>query len=472
MTDDVVARSITEVSLLIKNRELSPVELTRMVLDRVQAYDDTLRSYISVYDDGAMRSAKRAETEIVTGEYRGPLHGIPMGVKDNLYVQDRVTTIGSKIHRDFVPAYSATVVEKLKQAGAVLTGKLNLHEYALGTTTDNPYFGTCRNPWNLDKSPGGSSGGAGAAVAGGLATAALGSDTSGSIRIPAAACGVVGLKPTYGRVSKHGCFPEAWSLDHVGPMTRTVADSAMVLDAISGYDGNDPSSLKLPATDTWCHLSSDIAGTVIGIDEKFFFRDVDDAIAASTLDAIAVLESLGASVRRVDIAGLNRAEEALTVIDTAETSTVHHPNLCDRPGDYGSDVRLLLKRGHRPSAVEYLLSQEVRGQLSKAFEEVFHDVDVMISPTLPMRTPAIGEQEIDVNGRTVDASDSSMRLVGVANLLGLPALSVPCGVLDGMPIGMQMVGPARGEQKVLDLGHAYEYNRPIGGLIPTAYLPE
>jgi aspartyl-tRNA(Asn)/glutamyl-tRNA(Gln) amidotransferase subunit A len=393
-----------------------------------------------------------------------------VAVKDNISVAGRRTTMGSKIHADFVPDVDAGVATRLADAAAVVVGKTNMHEYALGGTTDNPHWGTCRNPWDLTKTPGGSSGGSAVAVATGMAVAALGSDTSGSIRIPAAICGIVGLKPTYGRVSRFGVFPEAWTLDHVGPMTRTVRDAALVLDAISGHDPRDPASLRSGPTRFADSLRDTCEGMVIGVEEAFWFTDVDDGIAASVRDALRTLERHGARVTSVSVPRLRHTEYALTVIDTAETSTVHHANLRDRPQDYGDDVRLLLECGELPSAVEYLEAQQVRRALRQDLHETFAGVDVLVGPTLGSRTQTIGETFAMVNDEPVVAIDSMIRLVGPASLLGLPCLSVPCGLVDGLPVGMQIVGPALGEQKVLDVGHVFEQTRPLGDARPRAHL--
>jgi aspartyl-tRNA(Asn)/glutamyl-tRNA(Gln) amidotransferase subunit A len=303
-----------------------------------------------------------------------------------------------------------------------------------------------------------------------MTIAALGTDTSGSIRIPAALCGIVGLKPTYGRVSRFGCFPEAWTLDHIGPMTRTVADAAIVLDAISGYDARDPGSLNQPPTRTAGQLASTLDGVVIGIDEEFFFTDVDDEIDRCVRDGIEALRRQGATIKSIRIPGLSNCEWALTIIDTSETSTVHHANLRDRPEDYSDDVRLLLECGELPSAVEYLEAQQLRRHLRSEMQRAFDGVDVLVAPTLPTRTPLIGKTTTTINGRDVDAIESLMRLVGPASLLGLPSLSVPCGVAKGLPVGMQVIGPALGEQKVLNTGHVLELSEPMGSMRATAYL--
>ncbi|MDT0262038.1 amidase [Jatrophihabitans lederbergiae] len=470
MRSDLAALSVAELSVLIASRDVSPVDVVSSALAAVQRHDEKLKAYIDVYGDDALDSAKRAESEIAAGHYRGSLHGIPMAIKDNIYIANRRTTMGSKIHANFVPSSDAGVISRLTGAGAVFLGKANMHEYALGGTTDNPHWGTCRNPWDLSKTPGGSSGGSAAAIASNMAVAALGSDTSGSIRIPAAICGVVGLKPTYGRVSRFGVFPEAWTLDHVGPITRTVRDAALVLDAISGHDPRDPGSLELPPTLTAKSLRDGCEGLVIGVEEDFYFADVDDAVAQSVWDSIDTLRHRGATVQAVSISGLGHTEFALTVIDTSETSTVHHANLRDRPEDFGDDVRLLLECGELPSAVDYLQAQQIRRQLRREVHRTFADVDVLVAPTLGSRTPAVGASTALVNGQQVNAIDSMIRLVGPASLLGLPCLSVPCGLVDGLPVGMQIIGPALGEQKVLDVGNALELTRPLGTHRPTAYL--
>ncbi len=423
-----------------------------------------------MYRVDALQAARDAESEIAHGRYRGPLHGIPIGIKDNIYLADRVTTMGSKIHAGFVSPDNATVVDRLSDAGAVFVGKLNMHEYALGGTTDNPHYGTCRNPWDLTKSPGGSSGGSAAALASNMASAALGSDTSGSIRIPAGFCGIVGLKPTYGRVSRYGCFPEAWTLDHVGPMTRSVKDAALLLDAMSGYDPRDPGTLHLPPTNTANSLRDSCDGLTIGVVEDFYFNNVDDEIARCVRSGIDALRELGARVETISIPGLKDCEWALTMIDTSETSTVHRANLRDRPQDYGDDVRLLLECGELPSAVDYLEAQQLRRHLRTEVMAAFSRVDVIVGPTLPIRTPTIGEDTATINGGDVDALENLIRLVGPASLLGLPSLSVPCGLVEGLPVGMQIIGPARGEQAVLNVGHVLESTAPLGSHRARAYL--
>lgn len=469
MKSELLDLPIETLSSLLVTREISPVDLIQESVDRIDQFDSAVNSFISRHFEAAFLQADAAAFEIGHGRHRGPLHGVPVAVKDNLYTRGSVTTIGSKIHSDFVPPFSATAVDRLADAGAISLGKTNLHEYALGVTSQNSHYGDCCNPWDISRITGGSSGGSAAAVACGFVKTALGSDTSGSIRIPASICGVVGLKPTYGRVSTYGCFPEARTLDHVGPITATVADAAIVFDALSGHDPHDPGSLALPATNTYESLCDDARGVVIGIEEGFFFDRVDARVQAVVWSAIDALVQMGAILRSVHMPALQRSVRALTIIDTAETSAVHACGLRDRAVDYGEDVRALLELGHRPSAVDYLHSRQVRREVRSEFEQVFVDVDVIVSPTLPLATPFRGELVSRIEGAEVDVIESLMRLVGPANLVGLPSISVPCGLLDDLPLGLQIIGPALGESTILNVGAAVETARLMQRAAPRDF---
>ncbi|MGH3096807.1 MAG: amidase [Streptosporangiales bacterium] len=467
MTDLPAFPSIGQLGKQLRDRELSPVELTQQALDAAQRNEDLLHAFILIDHDGAIDRARQMEAEMHRGSWRGPLHGVPLAVKDNLYVAGQRTTMGSKIHRDFVPDYTATAVQRLLDAGAIIVGKTNMHEYALGGTTDNPHFGTCCNPWDPGRIPGGSSGGSAVAVATGTVPATLGSDTSGSIRIPAAMCGVPGLKPTYGRVSRYGCFPEAWTLDTVGPIASHVEDLAILLDAISGADTQDPSTLPAPATSTAAHLTRSIEGLVIGIAEDFYFTDIDPDVERLVRAALDQLRDMGARIQPIQIPSLKDCRYALTIIDTAETTTVHHHQLRTRPQDYGDDVRLLLECGALPTAVDYLRAQQVRQLIKDDVARTFTQVDAIIGPTVPIKVPHIGDQTTELDGRQVDVIDNLIRLLGPANLVGLPSLSVPCGLVDGLPVGMQIIAPAGREQTALNVAAAYERCNPLNGQRPT-----
>jgi len=457
---------ISTLSGMLLRREISPVDLVQESADRIDVGDASVNAFISRRFDSAFVEAITAESEIIRGHHRGPLHGVPVAVKDNLYTRDFPTTMGSKIHGGFVPTFNATAVGRLGDAGAINMGKTNLHEYALGVTSENPHFGDCRNPWDQSRMTGGSSGGSAAAVASGFVKAALGSDTSGSIRIPAAACGVVGVKPTYGRISTYGCFPEAWTLDHVGPITGTVADAAIMLDALSGHDPQDPGSLACRATNTYEALDGDVRGVIIGIEESFFFDELAPQIEEVVWRAIGALVEGGATLKAVRVPSLLKSVHALTVIDTAETTTVHASTLRDRPSDYGEDVRELIRLGHRWSAVEYVQARQIRRAVRSDLERAFLDIDVFVSATLPVSTPFRGQSVSTINGQDVNVVESLMRLVGPANLVGLPAISLPCGLVDELPVGLQIIGPSLGEATILRVGAAVESAKLMAGAVP------
>src|SRR5690625_3982109 len=331
---------------------------------------------MAIYREEALADAKKAEADIAGGNYKGMYHGIPMGIKDNVEFKDKVSRASSKIHKDFVSKDDATVIAKLRQAGAVFTGKVSMHEYAWGITNNNPHYGAVKNPWNVEKIPGGSSGGSGAAVAVGSSVASLGTDTAGSIRIPSSACGIVGLKQTHGRVSKYGVYPLAWSLDHVGPMTKTVKDAAGLLQIISGYDKNDPTSVDVPVDDYVGKITGDVKDLVIGVNEEYFFNEVDSGVEKIVRAGIEALVAQGAKVKEEEILTLKYAEGAELEISNSEASAIHHSDLKTRPDDFGHDIRMLFELGELPSAVDYLQAQQVRRQLKQDFQQAFSEVDI------------------------------------------------------------------------------------------------
>src|SRR5690625_1979617 len=387
LTKELITKSVTEIAPLIENKSVSPVELTRAVLDHAEQNDEKINAYISYTREQAEAAAKKAEEEIHQGNYRGMSHVMPMALKDNIYIKDELTTMASKIHQDFKPSHDATVVEKLRNAGAIFTGKLNLHEYAWGATTSSPHFGPCHNPWDLAKIPGGSSGGSGASVVSDMTMASLGTDTGGSIRIPASICGIVGLKPTYGRVSSYGSFPLAWSLDHIGPMTKTVHDAAALLAIIAGYDPKDTNTAHVPVDDYTSALDGNVKDLVIGINEDYFFRQVDRDVEQAVRDQLKQLEAQGAKIVEVDIPSLQYAEWAVMTTIISEPAAIHEENYRTRPDDFGEDLQFLFDLGHLPSAVDYVQAQQIRHHLKQDFQKAFEQVDVLISPTLPIATP-------------------------------------------------------------------------------------
>lgn len=463
-------KAVEELAPLLESKELSPVELTKEILEFAEKSQPVINSYMEFYREEALENAKQVEKEIQDGNYKGMFHGIPLALKDNLYFKDKISTMSSKIHKDFVSDYDATVVEKLRDSGVIYTGKLSMHEYAWGITNNNPHYGPVKNPWDLSKIPGGSSGGSGAAVASGASVASLGTDTAGSIRIPSSACGIVGLKPTHGRVSKYGCYPLAWTLDHIGPMTKTVKDAAAMLEIISGFDHRDPTCVNAPVENYVSQLTGDVKGLVIGVNEDYFFNNVDTDVEAAVRGQIQSLVDRGARVEVVSIPSLRYAEWAELITSLSEASTIHHNDLQNRPHDFGKDIRLLFELGELPTAVDYLQAQQVRRQIKQEFNQAFQKVDVIITPTLPIVVNNIGEDLADLNGEKVDLINNIIRFTGPSNLTGLPALTVPAGFKGHLPIGIQIIGPAFKEGRILNVGYAIEQTNPLLSKKPNIFV--
>ena len=444
--------TLAEAAAAIRTRDLSPIELTDAYLLRIERLNPTLNAYVTVTADRARADARRAADEIAAGRYRGPLHGIPIGLKDLYDTAGIRTAAGSKVHADHVPTEDSTVARRLADAGAVLLGKQNTHEYAWGVTTDNPHWGPTRNPWDPTRIPGGSSGGSGAATAAHLACMSMGSDTGGSIRVPAALCGVVGLKPTYGRVSKAGVFPMSFLLDHTGPLTRTVEDAALVLQVIAGYDPADFATVPVPVEDYASRLARDVRGLRIGV-PRHLFTLLDDEVRAAVEAALEVLGRLGATLTNVTLPDLPPPILGLLV---AEAKHIHADTLAHRPGDLGADLRTFFE-GPVLDAVQlaeglhllHVYGAELRGMLEH--------VDLLATPTTPIAATRIGEETTTIGPATMPVFLAMTVWTVPFNVSHLPALSVPCGfTTTGLPIGLQLAGRPFDEATVLRAGHAYE----------------
>jgi aspartyl-tRNA(Asn)/glutamyl-tRNA(Gln) amidotransferase subunit A len=447
---DLAYAGIAELAPRIASGELSPVELTEVVLERIGRLNPKLHAYITVTAEAARRAAEEAAREIAGGRHRGPLHGIPIAVKDAFVTEGVRTTFGSLLHQDDVPGHDAALVERLKVAGAVLLGKTNLHEVTIGTTSANPHFGWARNPWNPDCHPGGSSGGSAAALAAGMAHGSIGGDTGGSIRQPAACCGVVGLKPTYGLLSKYGSYPVAWSLDHVGPMTRTVRDAALMLKALAGHDPRDPASLDRPPSDYTAGLAGDIRGWRIGVSRRYHFEACDPEVLDAVEAAIERLRDLGAKVQEIELPDMQAAHAAGTVILFSEAAAYHAADLRARPEAYSGAMRDLLEVGGLFTAAQYLSAQRLRRRLAEETAQAMADLDAILLPTSPVPATPI---EPDVPEHAVLRGRNCISF----NVVSLPAVSVPCGFTRaGLPVGLQIVGHAFDEAGVLAIAHAYE----------------
>ncbi|MFF7312180.1 amidase family protein [Streptomyces sp. NPDC008137] len=450
---------------LIRARRLSPVELADSVLERVEEMEPRLGAYVTVTAERARRAALEAEQDIAAGRYRGPLHGVPMGLKDLIDAAGLATSASSRVRAGHRARTDSTVAARLSAAGAVLVGKTHTHEFAYGLTT--PQTG---NAWALDRVAGGSSGGSAVAVAAGTATFALGTDTGGSIRVPAALNGVVGLKPTYGLVPRHGVTPLSWSLDHVGPITRTVEDAGLVLDALAGHDPRDPASLATPPADHRPTEGTDLTGLRIGVPRTWYFDHVDAEVEAAVRNAIDRLRDLGARLVDVEIPMTRYIQATQWGLMVPEATAYHESTLRTVPELYQADVRILLEAGELMPAGDYLRAQRSRTLMRREWASMLRDVDLIAAPTLPATAVRAGQETITWADGTVEGvSDAFVRLSAPANITGVPSLSVPVGHdTEGLPIGMQLLGRPLGERLLLRVGHAYEQTRPARELAPAA----
>lgn len=452
MTSPLYYLTIAEAQRLIRAKELSPLELTQAYLDRITQLDSQLNAYLTVTIESALAQARSATDAIARGENVGALHGIPLGIKDLFDLHGVRTTAGSILLKDNVATEDAFVIKRLRDAGAIFLGKLNLHEWALGVTTINPHFGTTHNPWNLDHIVGGSSGGSGAAIAAGLCIGALGSDTGGSIRIPASLCGVVGLKPTYGRVSVRGVIPLAWSLDHIGPMARSVEDVALLLSVIAGQDNFDPYSIESTGYKGHNLESSDHGKFRVGMPDESYFMDLHPETMTAIGKAIATIKDLGFDLRQIDLPGADEASAASSKILQAESAAFHHERMLKHADQIGADVLTRLKMGEEVSGIDYANARHKQVQWIHQLQQLFETIDALILPATPM--PAIRIDEAD----PIKLSRGNLtRFTRMFNLSGHPAIVLTCGfTADGLPIGLQIVGAHWQEEKILQLAHAYE----------------
>jgi len=448
--------TIQEAAAALRARQVSSVELTGACLDRIRALQPTLNAFLTVTGESAMDRAAAMDRELAAGAARGPLHGIPIAVKDVFCTRGVATTCGSPLFAEYVPDHNAAVVDRLEDAGAVLLGKTGMHELAYGITSNNPHFGAVRNPWAADRIPGGSSGGSGAAVASGMAFMAMGSDTGGSIRIPASYCGAVGLKPSTGRVSRYGVLPLDFTLDHIGPLARSVRDVALTLNVLAGPDPRDESCSGAPVPGYLPAPEASIRGLRLGLPEGFFFDRIHPSVRSAVLGLAKTAESLGAEVRSVSLPDMNEINLIGRLVLFAEASTVMEPYLEDR-SRFGADVLALLDQGRLIPATDYIQAQRLRRLAQQEFSAVWRGVNCLLLPTTPITAPPVGQDEVSIGEEDEDVRIASTRLVRPFNVLGLPALSMPCGLTEsGLPAGAQIVGPAFEEARVLRVAAVLE----------------
>ena len=452
---DVTALSLAEAADELRGKRLSPVELTRACLARIESLDPSLNAFITVTAESALATAREAEAEIHHGRWRGPLHGVPIALKDLFDTAGVRTTAGSAVFANRVPTEDAEVVRRLKAAGAVLLGKTNLHEFAYGGTSGVSHFGAVHNPWDLERIAGGSSGGSAAAVAAGLCYAALGTDTAASIRQPAAYCGIVGLKPTHGLVSARGVIPLSWTFDHVGPLARTVTDCALLLQAIAGYDPSDVRSRRISIPDYRDGLGAKVSELRVGVARTFFFADLDPEIDAAVGEALRVLETITAGLRDVTLPA--SGQEALrAAVRGAEAHAYHAEHVEKTPELYQPETLLRLRKAAEAKTTDYVLGRRDVELTRRTVGRAFDDVDVIVTPTTPVQAPTLADLANDVS-TSMRVGASTMRNTSPFNVYGWPAISIPCGFTRrGLPVGLQIAGRNGSEDVVLRVACAYE----------------
>jgi aspartyl-tRNA(Asn)/glutamyl-tRNA(Gln) amidotransferase subunit A len=464
-SDDLCYWTISTLATHLQSRRISPVEVMRSQLERIDRINPKLNAYLTVFPEQAMREARDAEREIMDNRYRGPLHGVPIAVKDLFDLEGVETTAGSVILRGHVARRDAAVVARLRRQGAIVLGKLHLHEFAYGGSGVNPHYGTPRNPWAFDHIPGGSSSGSGVAVAAGLCYGALGTDTGGSVRMPAALCNIVGLKPTYGRCSRAGILPLAWSLDHPGPMARSVTDVALLLNAMAGHDPADAATVDRAVPDYTEGLSNDLRRVRIGMPRLALWEDLDPAVEPVLQAAVEQLRRLGgrlgAKLEEIRLPQMCHAVLASSIIMGAEGAAYHHHWLRTAAQHYGEDVRLRLKLGALLPAAAYLKAQRLRQVIRRELDHAFGAIDVLVTPTLPIAAPRIDDCTVRPGAPLPPELLQLPRLTRPFNLTGHPAISVPCGFTPkGLPVGLQIIGRAFDEATVLRVAQAYEQATP------------
>jgi aspartyl-tRNA(Asn)/glutamyl-tRNA(Gln) amidotransferase subunit A len=455
--------TIEELAALLAKRKVSPVEMTEMFLRRIEGQNPALNAFLTITAEHAIAAARRAEKELTRrrsshGERR-PLLGIPITIKDNIWTRGIRSTAGSKILREFVPLQDSTAARKLFRAGAILIGKTNLNEFAYGITGGNAHYGPVHNPWALDRIPGGSSAGSAVAIAAGLCAASIGTDTGGSIRAPSAFCGTVGLKPTFGRVSVFGTMPLSPSLDHVGPMARSVADAAILLSLIAGRDPLDPTSSSRPGEDFRGALRKPIGKFRLGRPRELYWEKLDPEVRHVAEAAVRAMQKRGAVVCEVSLPHLKESLDAATDISLAEALHVHEAAgyFPARAVEYGDEVRQRIEAGGKVPAHRFLAGFDIRKRLLAEFDAAFQNVDAIVAPTLPVPAPQIGAESVEIEGEQFDVRPTIVGHCRPANFTGLPAISAPCGFTRaGLPVGLQLIGRAFDETTLLRIAYSYE----------------
>jgi aspartyl-tRNA(Asn)/glutamyl-tRNA(Gln) amidotransferase subunit A len=468
---ELLTLTIAELAAKVKARQVSPVEITQAALTQADRLQPTLHSFITILHDQALRQAREQEAALARGQYLGPLQGIPIGIKDNLATAGIRSTVGSRVLADHIPAEDAHAVHLCRAAGAIILGKENLEEFAAGATSNNPHYGAVHNPWALEHIPGGSSGGGGANVAACVTFASLGTDLGGSVRLPGTFCGVVGLKQTFGRVSQRGLLVTSFNGDHIGPLTRSVRDSALVLQTIAGYDPLDPSTVPVPVPDYTAMLGHEVRGLRMGIPNNYYYDLLDPEVEAAVRQAIDALETMGVAAKTVALPSMRYAG-ALRIASLADSIVTHEPYLAAHRQDYGPDVLYRTLAGQFVLGRDYSKALKVQRLIKEEHARVLQEVDVLVTPTAPIAAPRIDAPTFMLGGMEHRArgpgSGVLSRYTSPSNATGLPAISVPCGFTQaGLPIGLQFIGRPFDEARLLQVAYAYEAVSPSRGRRPA-----
>ena len=466
---NILNLTIKDLSKYISSGDISPVDLIDATLERITRLNSKLNAFITVLDDSARQDAENAEMQIKQGKYRGPLHGIPVCLKDLIYMKGVRSTSGSKILSDFVPDYDSTVVKKLKDAGAIIVGMNNTHEFACGITNINPHYGSSKNPWDINRMSGGSSGGSAVAVSAGMTPASIGTDTSGSIRVPSSLCGCFGIKPTYGRVSKYGVQELAPSIDHVGPIARSAWDIAAVLQAIAGYDRLDASTVNVPVPDYIKVISEKEKKEEkrsdkfkVGIPVEFFFDIIDSKVMCVFEKFVDKLHGCGISTANVHIEQTDKIFHSWQAIRLGESAAVHNEWIKSRRGEYGENVIVMLEKGMEITAIQYITAHKMRKEIRTAFLKAMTDYDALLVPTTIIPAPMLDQTTVFINEKdTIEVYQALSRVTTVFDITGFPAMNVPAGFIveekkNKLPIGVQLVGKAFDEETLLSISHVYD----------------
>ncbi len=466
--NDFFSLSLSDLSKMINQKKISPLEITLNYIEKIKKDNQKLNAFVFLNEENAINSAEKATNEISSGYLKGPLHGLPVAHKDLYMTKNIKTTAGSKILENNYPTFNSTVVNKLDNQGMIMLGKLNTHEFAYGPTGEFSSHGASCNPWDLERITGGSSGGSAAAVSARLTPIASGSDTGGSIRMPAACCGVTGLKPTYGRISRHGVIPLCWTMDHTGPIAQSALDCAMFLQACAGYDKLDKTSSKKPVPNYLDRINDNIEGLKIGIPSNYFFENTQNDIVKKVEEVLDLFKSKGAILKSVEIDQIEYSASAALAIYLSEATSYHDDNIRKNPELYTDSVRTFLKLGDHILAKDYLAAQRYRTLIGENLKKIFLDVDILVTPGITITAPKIGQSDIEINGENTDVFSTLLHNTEPFDLSGLPAIVFPCGFdKNNLPVSIQLIGKPFDESRILSIANYFQKETDWHKIIPT-----